>query len=285
MDGLLLLGRRQQGVATVLVLSLVAGLSLMVTAMVGTSRRDMQLLFTQREQMQSIALLEGAAHLLMRQFWANRLTAESAETARAFSQGVVFAGKRLSGSVYPVEALIDLRSAPAPVIETLLVKAGGMDRIAAGELALLIVRYREQAEARGDGDAISLAHLHDLMAVRGMRREVLDQIGFAVRVSGAASPALNRTSMPAELARSMGIAGWGGEEQETDSAASSEISSSPSSGGGAMVQVTLSYEPEEGRVARAHFRISLDESQYGIPWRIKQRFPLEYAQSPLGGEK
>lgn len=278
MKGLILRPARQRGVATVLVLSLVAGLALMVTAMVGSSRLDTQMLYAQRERMQARAFFDGGAHLLMRQYWASRQGVGAADQSPVFRQNIEFAGKRLAGSLYSLDGLIDIRAVPASTIEALLSGVGEMESAAARTLASAIVRYRDiaLAGATPGNVALPLEDADDLMAVPGMRREVLDQIAFSIRASGTFSQAPNAAMLPAELA---GMIAGGPQRASFAGGDTGGGSAALALAGGNVMQLTMSYDTADGRRAIGHYRVSLEESQYGIPWRIKRRFALQFAQA------
>ncbi len=246
-----------------------AGLALMVTAMVGTSRLDTQMLYAQRDKLQSAAYFDGVAHLLLNEYGrGNRGVA--AVSSVVFNQSVEFAGKRFEGSVYPLEGLLDVRVAPVNVIQSLFTNFGSLPADYARSLASAIVRYREQGSDTIGTSPVVIDGLDDLMAVPGMRREVLDQLGFAMRASGGFSPEPNPSMLPASFAGVFSGSGdFGG-------FAPSLAVGGAGAAGGTVVQLTMSYETESGRRATGHYRVSLDESQYGIPWRVKCRFPTQF---------
>lgn len=282
MGGLILRPERQQGIATVLVLSLVAGLALMVTAMVGTSRIDTQMLSAQREQMQASAYFDGVAHLLMREYLSGSQELALGQSV-VFRRNIDFSGKRFEGSVYPLEGLIDLRAAPVNVIQALLSGFGGLQVEYARSLASAIVRFREQGNDTIGGAPAIIDNIDDLMAVPGMRREILDQLGFAMRASGGASPAPNMGMLPAEFA---GVFSGASDSSGFGASGNSDFAPAGALGGGAgslVVQLTMSYDTDSGRRATGHYRVSLDGSQYGMPWRIKRRFPPQLKSASDGG--
>lgn len=251
-------------------LSLVAGLALMVTAMVGTSRLDMQMLYAQRDRMQAAAYFDGVAHLLLREY--RRGDPGFADgSSVVFDRSIEFAGKRFECSVYPLDGLMDVRTAPANLLEELFVNSGSFQAGDARSLASAIVRYREQGSDTMGAAPVVMDSLEDLMDVPGMRREVLDQLGFAMRASGGFSPAPNPGMLPAIFAGMLpGSGDFGG-----------FAPAGPASGvGSSVVQLTMSYETESGRVATGHYRVNLQAAQYGIPWRVKRRFPTQFALRP-----
>lgn len=270
---------RQSGVATVLVLSLLAGLALMVTAMVRSSSQDIRLLAAQRQQLQAGALLEGAAQLLMRDYLAGQLATSGDANSALTGNRLEFAGHQFEGSVYPVEALIDLRSAPAEIITQLFIRAGALAPPRAARLAQAVVQFRDSRQAGQANGAPGFARVSDLMAVPGMPRELYDQVAFALRVSGPVSAELNLALLPAPFRQMMQP------EAELQQPAQGGNSAVAGVAAGSSLQLTVSYRPAPETRVTQHFRMSTNETQGGLPWRVQQRFPLRVDQSPAGVER
>jgi hypothetical protein len=268
----------QSGVATILVLSLLAGLALMVTAMVRSSSLDIRLLSAQRQQLQAGALLEGAAQLLMRDYLAGQLATSGNGNSVASVNRLEFAGHQLEGSVYPVEALIDLRSAPAEIITQLFVRVGALAPARAARLAQAVVQYRDSRQAERFNGATAFARVSDLMAVPGMPRELYDRVAFALRVSGTLSPGLNLSLLPSPFRQMMQPDAGLAQPPQGEGSAVAGIA------GGSSMQLTVSYRPAPDTRITQHFRMSTDDSEGGLPWRVQQRFPLQVDHAVTAGE-
>lgn len=184
--------RRQRGVALALVVSFIAGLSLLVAGLVLTAKTDTRLARVHLARAQVTALGDGAINLLLGDVIDGRL-AQTQTQAQTQAQSTlpqaryVLGGTVVSVLALPENLLLDLSSASAEQLAALLEFSGLLLPEAAQLVARAVVHYRD-----GDGES-SMAHplnsLEDILNVRGVNRVTLEALRDYVTVSRGAGAA------------------------------------------------------------------------------------------------
>ena len=184
------LWRRQRGVALALVVSFIAGLSLLVAGLVLTAKTDTRLARVHLARAQVTALGDGAINLLLGDVIDGRLSQTQAQTQtrNTLPQArYVLGGAAVSVLALPENLLLDLSSASAEQFAALVEFSGLLAPEAAQLVARAVVHYRD-----GDG-ASSMAHqlnsLEDILNVRGVNRVTLEALRDYVTVSRGAGAA------------------------------------------------------------------------------------------------
>ena len=130
--------RRAAGMALIAVLWIVAALSIMVTGLVYTVRQQIGIVTTAREQISGQALGEAAIALTMQGLLASTDRQPGTQTVT-----VNYAGVEMAVEFAPLNGLISLNGAPAPLLASMLRTAGGLDQGRAEALAQAIVEWRD----------------------------------------------------------------------------------------------------------------------------------------------
>jgi general secretion pathway protein K len=179
---------RQQGVALAIVVWFIAGMSLLVAGMVSHVRVDTQLAQLHVARAKATSAGDGAIRLMLAE---RALRGDSAAGATAVSRGVYqLGGSTVSVSLYPAAGLIDLNTAPQPVLAALFLIVGQVSEGEANFLADNVVKWRRGAV----GPDKSKARVHefqaieDLLRIDGMSRALLDAVrDFVVAGKGSGS--------------------------------------------------------------------------------------------------
>lgn len=184
------LWRRQRGVALALVVSFIAGLSLLVAGLVLTAKTDTRLARVHLARAQVTALGDGAINLLLGDVIDGRLSQTQAQTQAQSTlpqARYVLGGAAVSVLALPENLLLDLSSASAEQFAALVEFSGLLAPEAAQLVARAVVHYRD-----GDGES-SMAHplnsLEDILNVRGVNRVTLEALRDYVTVSRGAGAA------------------------------------------------------------------------------------------------
>lgn len=193
------LRRRQRGVALALVVSFIAGLSLLVAGLVLTAKTDTRLARVHLARAQVTALGDGAINLLLGDVIDGRLSppqtqAQSqtqAQAQAALPQArYVLGGVAVSVLALPESLLLDLSSASAAQFAA-LAEFTGLLSLESGQLvARAVVHYRDGEPNDGEPNrAQRLNSLEDILNVDGVNRVTLEALRDYVTVSRGAQAA------------------------------------------------------------------------------------------------
>ena len=127
--------RSHSGMALIAVLWIVAALSLLVVGMAQTVRQQIRVAGTQRDEVVGQALGEAAVALTLQ---ALQVSAERPRGVTQLTQA--FGGVEMEVELMPLDGLISLNGASAPLLTAALKIAGGMDASAAEALAHSLVQ-------------------------------------------------------------------------------------------------------------------------------------------------
>ena len=184
--------RRQRGVALALVVSFIAGLSLLVAGLVLTAKTDTRLARVHLARAQVTALGDGAINLLLGDVIDGRLSQTQTQSqTQAQSQAAlpqaryVLGGVAVSVLALPESLLLDLSSASAAQFAA-LAEFTGLLSLESGQLvARAVVHYRDGESSM----AQRLNSLEDILNVEGVNRVTLEALRDYVTVSRGAPAA------------------------------------------------------------------------------------------------
>lgn len=183
---------RQRGVALALVVSFIAGLSLLVAGLVLTAKTDTRLARVHLARAQVTALGDGAINLLLGDVIDGRLSQTQTQSqTQAQSQAAlpqaryVLGGVAVSVLALPESLLLDLSSASAAQFAA-LAEFTGLLSLESGQLvARAVVHYRDGESSM----AQRLNSLEDILNVEGVNRVTLEALRDYVTVSRGAPAA------------------------------------------------------------------------------------------------
>ena len=270
---------RQRGVALALVVSFIAGLSLLVAGLVLTAKTDTRLARVHLARAQVTALGDGAINLLLGDVIDGRLaqsqTQAQTQAWNALPQArYVLGGAAVSVLALPENLLLDLSSASAEQLAALIEFSGLLLPEAAQLVARAVVHYRD-----GDGES-SMAHplnsLEDILNVRGVNRVTLEALRDYVTVSRGAGAAradvadarvftqLQQCSPRARALREDMLA--------------SEFESTPGAVSGAFRVDALVRQDRDVWLRRRWVR--LGGGRDGLPWTVTRTEPVRMVPRP-----
>ena len=197
--------RRQRGLALVAVMWMIIALGVLVSGLVSVARSEIRHLGDQRDALQALAQGNGAInHVLARRV--------NAREGQALLQrvDVAFEERSISVTVVPLHGLVDLNSAPAPLLVELIVVAGGVERDDAVRLAERIVDFRDPDRVTGAGAVEEVAYrdsghaprnspfvlVQDLLQVAGVSLDLYVRLAPLVTADLAGDGLVNPLSAP-----------------------------------------------------------------------------------------
>lgn len=203
--------RHQQAYALVAVMWMVSALMVLVSALVFQARTEIRVVSAGRDALTAATHGDAAIQLAL---------AAIAGEPRAFiyqrTLDVSFEGQGIRVVVTPLNGLVSLNGAPAPLLEALFVRAAGLDPALAGTLAERIVDWRDPDSAPLQRGAEAPDYLaagspyrprngpfeapEDLLQVLGVDLETYDKIKDLITVDGG-SALTNPLAAPQEVLR------------------------------------------------------------------------------------
>lgn len=184
--------RRPRGMVLIAVLWIVAALSLLVSGMARTVRSEAQVQSQARLRAVAGGVGDAALHLVLQQ-----LVASAQPPAAMVFVDVVYRGTQVRVQVMPLNGLIDLNTAAAPLLAQMYVVAGGLPRQAAEALAQATVDFRSRRTAQGE--AARFEAPEDLMGVPGVGYELYARLSRLVTAGGRGSGRVNPMAAPVEV--------------------------------------------------------------------------------------
>lgn len=155
----------QSGVALMLVVWFIAGLSVLVAASVSVSRSDTHMAQLHIAKARVAAAGDGAIQLAL---------AKAVATKDRSGNTLVQVGDIDVGvNLVPVSRLVNINRAPVAVLSSLFQLAAGDGQSSQDELARAVIEWRSRAPRAGGGEFYAL---EDLLRVDGITRTVLDQL-------------------------------------------------------------------------------------------------------------
>lgn len=200
---------RQQAYALVAVMWMVSALMVLVSALVYQARTEIRVVSAGRDALSAATRGDAAIQLAL---------AAIVGEPRAFiyqrALDVTFEGQGIRVLVTPLNGLISLNGAPAPLLEAMFVRAAGLDPALAGALAERIVDWRDSDLAPLPRGAEAPDYLaagspyrprngpfeapEDLLQVLGVDLETYDKIKNLITVDGG-SALTNPLAAPQEV--------------------------------------------------------------------------------------
>jgi type II secretory pathway component PulK len=163
--------RAQRGVALAVVLWFVAGMSLLVAAVVSAARTDLRLAQVHLHRAQVAAAADGAARLFLADLVDSRLAgaADAVQLSGRYDVG----SYRVAINAVPASWLVDPDAAPAELLTMALDLSADLDRAEARALAAAVVQWRDSPSVRRGS---RFTAIEDLLNVPGMNRSTLDSV-------------------------------------------------------------------------------------------------------------
>ena len=135
---------RQQGMALIAVLWIVAALSIMVSGVSGSVRQESRVQSIARQKLEAQALGDAALMIVLQQLVA------PPQPVRQWTQtNAIFNGATIPVDVMPLSGLININSASLPLLSALLTIGGGLPEGAAQQIAMNILDVRERRSPDG----------------------------------------------------------------------------------------------------------------------------------------
>lgn len=132
------------GMALIAVLWMVAALSVIATGMLHTVKGEVRLAGHQRQTAQAGALADGAIRWVLQD-----VSARKPVLVRTVYIDVPFQGHLVRTQVQPLNGLIDINQAPAPLLTALFQHAAGLLPSDSAQLAQAVVDARKRPDAQG----------------------------------------------------------------------------------------------------------------------------------------
>lgn len=167
------------------VLWMVAALSVLVTGMTQSVKEEARMLTVARQRAVAGGLGDAAIHLVLQE-----MVARTTPVARMATVDTVFRGTPVRVRVMPLNGLIDINAAEAPLLASLYAVAGGLPRDAAQALAQATLEMRMRKDAQGLAERFEAPE--DLLRVPGMRYDLYARLSRLItadlRGSGKVNP-------------------------------------------------------------------------------------------------
>jgi len=180
--------RRSQGMVLIAVLWMVAALSIVVMGVVRSAREEARIVARMRQGVEAQALGDAAIHLVLQ-----GMTARSVQPGRLEHVEVGFHGVDIAVQVVPLNGLIDINAAPAPLLAKLYMAAGvGGD--AAQALAQATAEFRSRVDARGAPRRFEA--IEELLQVPGVDYGLYARLADSVTADSRGSGKVNPMAAP-----------------------------------------------------------------------------------------
>lgn len=186
------LGHGPRGMALLAVLWLVAALSIIASGITRTIRAESRAMVQARQQVEAQALGDGAIQMALQ-----ALVAGNQPLARMTWTEVAYRSVRMQVQAMPLNGLIDINTAGLPLLERLLVVAGGLSAEAAQATAQSIVQTRERRDARGGTQRFEAEE--DLLRVPGVDYDLYARLESLLTADLQGSGRVNPLAAPVEV--------------------------------------------------------------------------------------
>ncbi|PUA98804.1 general secretion pathway protein K [Acidovorax sp. 107] len=165
------LRRRRSGMALIAVLWIVSALSIMLMGLVHNLRGEARLAGQSRQIAEAAGLGDAAIHIVLQAMMARTLQGQRQQRLQVVP--VVYGGRDIAVEILPLNGLISLNGAGAPLLAQMLTGAG-MPQNAAQALAQTIVDVRTSRDAQGA--ARNFEATEDLLQVPGVDYDLYAKI-------------------------------------------------------------------------------------------------------------
>ena len=263
---------RQQGVALVAVLWIVAALSILVTGMVQAQRDEIRLVSSARQTVQGSALGNGAIQMVLQQ-----MAARTEPLARLSRVEISYAGLEIPVEVMPLNGLVDLNRAAGPLLEALFTVAGKMAPDPAAALAKALVAARVPGPLTQRGPRFEA--IEDLLQLPGVDFGLYARLSPLVTTDALGGGRVNPMAAPegvllvlaggdaAKAARIAASRDGGGPGVDTTDLPSLYVDTVATTRFRLVAQVPL---PDGRRLLSSRSVETGKVSPDGVPWRIFQ---------------
>lgn len=273
----------QRGVALALLLWMLAGMSLLVSAVVGLSRSDVQLTALQLDQARAQAAAIGVAHLALRNQYLQQ-PGDSQQDDESAQNSYRFAGYDVQVSMIPAAGLVNLNTVQAPLLAILLQAAGGLEKEEAEVLASAIVDRRLGAAMDEDGSDLGSGTFHveeQVLTVPGMTRDVFEGIREYVHtqpdageIDLLAAPALLLDAWRAIDPDAVDFALKSRQDEALDAPGDRQPAGPLALAGGGTYCLVVDVHMGQGRTFRQRIWVDLGQGGVGLPWRFSRVYPV-----------
>lgn len=187
--------RSQQGVALVAVLWVVAALTIMVGGAMYGSRAETRAVTVERQLARSAALADAVlAQTLQR--WVR--PGERLPTG-VVRQVLEFDGVEMEVTAYPMAGLVDINTAPEPLLAAVFTHGAGLAPEAATALAQAVEAARQLPEHKAAG--YRFAALEELLQIPGIDYDSYRAVADLLTVGGASGGRVNPMAAPQAVLR------------------------------------------------------------------------------------
>ena len=244
------------GHALALLLWMIAGMSLMVTAVIHLARDDIGMAELRLNEAKSRAMARGLAYLAARDSGlrsaliqpapgvpgggdATQKRNGSPQQFEVFTEQYEVAGMRGTVELLPAGAFVSLNTATEEELFRLFLALGEAESEAAYEMAVSVVGYRDlpRQATRELGNHSGFRYREELLAVNGMKRSVYDRVKDFVHVNNTVG--LDKDLAPERLSSIYTDAQSGSDQLE---GSASQASVTKSSGATRQVQGPITFE-------------------------------------------
>ena len=178
-----------RGMALIAVLWVVAALSILVTGMSQAVRGEARLVSSARQVVVASALGDAAIHLVLQS-----MAASTEPLSRLTTVQTQYQGHSIDVQILPLNGLIDINSAPEPLLVRLFAIAGGMAPAEAAVLAHAAVELRATRGAQGR--PLGFDASEDLLSVPGFDYGLYANIAPLITADQAGSGQVNPLAAP-----------------------------------------------------------------------------------------
>lgn len=263
---------RQDGVALVAVLWIVAALSILVTGMVQAQRDEIRLVSSARQTVEGSALGNAAIQLVLQQ-----IAARAEPVTRLSRIETSYGGLSIPVEVMPLNGLIDLNRASEPLLVALFTVAGKLAPERAGSLAKALVAARIPGPLTQRGPRFEA--IEDLLQLPGVDFGLYARLSPLVTTDAMGGGRINAMAAPesvllvlsdGDAARAARIAGnrdRGGAGVDTTDLPSQYIDTVATTRFKLVAHVPL---PDGRRLLSSRMVETGKATPDGVPWRIFQ---------------
>ncbi|WP_288474702.1 general secretion pathway protein GspK [Paracidovorax oryzae] len=178
--------------ALIAVLWIVASLSIIVTGVTRTIREEARMMALARQNVQAQALGDAAIQLALQAIVAN-----NAPINRMLQSEIRYGGVAMQVRAMPLNGLIDINSAPVPLLARVYAIAGGVPSGQADALAQATVQFREQRGAAGLQERFEAEE--DLLRVPGVDYDLYARLFPLVTADLRGRGLVNPLAAPVEV--------------------------------------------------------------------------------------
>lgn len=182
----------ERGVVLIAVLWMVMALSIIVTGLTRSVRDEARMLSVARQTIQAGALGDAAIQLVLQ-----GMALETKPMDRLTVVQAQYQGQSVAVQIMPLNGLIDINEAKAPLLMRLLTVAGGVSEAAAESMAQAIIEYRQQRTPQGASRRFEATE--DLMRVPGVDYDLYARLRALITTDIRGSGLVNPMAAPLDV--------------------------------------------------------------------------------------